>query len=107
MMDLKTFVLLNGSRIGPVRAGFETPTLRSSQVMRCLDTSQQTCAEFPTQKVRHGHLSPARSRIQRGLVILVRLFVRCKVERMACTVCTTGLQAVGSVLDLQERRALS
>lgn len=73
MMDFKTFVLLNGSRIGPVWTGFETPTLRSNQIMHCRDISQQACAEFPAQKVRHGNLTPARSRIQRELVILVRL----------------------------------
>lgn len=95
-MDLKAFMLLNGSRLGPVWAGFETPTSRSRQIMHCPDISQQTRAEFPTQKVRHDHLTPARSRLQMGLVVLVRPFMRCKVERMARTVYTTGLQAVGS-----------
>lgn len=98
-MDLKTFVLLNASRVGPVLAAFENPTARSSWIMHCLDISQQACAEFPTQKVKYSFFTaetPARFRYQRGLVVLARPCVGCKVGRMMCTIYTTGLQAVGS-----------
>lgn len=68
-MDLKTVVLLDASRVGPVLAAFENPTTRISWIM---NISQQACAEFPTQKVKYGHLTPARARCQRGLVVLAQ-----------------------------------
>lgn len=93
---MKTFMLLNASTVGPVLAALENPATRSSQIMHCLDISQQACAEFPTQKVKYCRLTSARSRYQRGLVVLARPCMGCKVGRMACTICATGLQAAGS-----------
>lgn len=95
-MDLKTFMLLNASRVGPMLAAFENPTTRSSQIMHCLDISHQARTEFPTQKVKYGHLTSARSRCQRGLFVLARPCMGCKVGRMAYTICTTSLHAAGT-----------
>lgn len=77
-MDLKTFVLLYAGGVGPVLAAFENPTARSSQIVHCLDISQQTRAEFPAQKVKFGRLTPAGSR-DPELVVLARPCVECKV----------------------------
>lgn len=54
---------------------------RSRQIMHCLGTSQKACAEFPTQKVRHGHQLTGRSSHQ-GVLVTLANRVGCKVRRM-------------------------
>lgn len=55
---------------------------RSSRIVHCLGTSQKACAEFPTQKAKHGLQVTGRSSHQGVVVTLARPFVGCQVRRM-------------------------